>query len=237
MFKVHKFGPAFGLPDASPFVTKLETYLRITGQKYETVKGDVRKAPRGQLPLLEIDGALIPDTTAIIDRLEAARPDPLDRHLDARQWAVAVAFKSMLEEHLYFALLYMRWATDDGWAVFEPALREMLGTMGVPSFMRGMIAKRARKYTVERTRVQGIGRMPRTEVVATGSKLIDALSHQLGDKLYACGGEPTTFDATVYAFVSGALCAAFDNELRKHTAAKENIVAYAARMKEAYWKD
>lgn len=28
--KLHKFGPAFGLPDASPFVVKLETYLRLT---------------------------------------------------------------------------------------------------------------------------------------------------------------------------------------------------------------
>jgi glutathione S-transferase len=131
----------------------------------------------------------------------------------------------------------MRWATDDGWAVFEPALRETLGAMGVPSLMRGMIAKRARKYTVERTRRQGLGRMPRTEVVATCAKLIDALSHQLGDKPYFCGGQPTTYDATVYAFASGALCPAFNNEVRKHIAAKDNIVGYTARMKEAYWKD
>src|SRR5208282_1249915 len=130
-----------------------ETYLRMTGQKYETVTGDVRKAPRGQLPIAEFDGKLIPDSTAIINRLEAGRESKLDIHLDARQWAVALAFKSMLEEHLYFGLLFMRWATDDGWAVFEPSLREMLGTMGVPSLMRGMIAKRARKYTVDRTRI------------------------------------------------------------------------------------
>src|SRR5690242_15844166 len=111
MIKVHKFGPAFGLPDASPFVVKVETYLRMTGQKYETITGDVRKAPRGQLPLVEIDGKVVPDSTAIIDQLEFARAEKLDGRLDAKQRAVGLAFKTMLEEHLYFGVLFMRWAT------------------------------------------------------------------------------------------------------------------------------
>jgi glutathione S-transferase len=236
MIKIHKFGPAFGLPDASPFVVKVETYLRITGQEYETVAGDVRKAPRQQLPVVEIDGKIVPDSTAIVDQLEGARKDRLDAHLDAKQQAVALAFKSMLEEHLYFGVLFMRWGTDEGWAVFEPVLREMLGSYGVPSLMRGMVAKSARKQTVGRTARQGIGRMPRAEVVATCKKLVDALSIQLGDGPYFCGEKPTTYDATVYAFVAGLLCPAFDNELHKHAATKKNLVEYEARMKEKYWK-
>jgi glutathione S-transferase len=237
MIKVHKFGPAFGLPDSSPFVMKVETYLRMTGQKYETVVGDVRKAPRKQLPVVEIDGNLIPDSTSVIDLLESRRSEKLDARLDDRQNAVALAFKSMLEEHLYFGLLFMRWATDDGWAVFEPSLRDMLGSMGVPALMRGMIAKTARRYTVARTRTQGIGRKPRSEVVGVCAKLVDALTHQLADKPYFFGDAPTTYDATVYAWSIGLLCPAFDNELRKHAAAKENLVAYVGRMKDMYWKD
>ncbi|HKY92215.1 MAG TPA: hypothetical protein VJM11_14295 [Nevskiaceae bacterium] len=31
MLVLHKFIPAFGLPDMSPFVIKLETYLRMAG--------------------------------------------------------------------------------------------------------------------------------------------------------------------------------------------------------------
>ncbi len=236
MIKVHKFGPAFGLPDASPFVCKVETYLRLTDQKYETTRSDVRRAPRAQLPVVEIDGKLIPDSTAIIDALEAKRPEKLDAHLDFKERAVALAFKSMLEEHLYFGLLYMRWTCDDGWTVFEPSLRDMLGTMGVPSLLRGMIAGRARKYTVGRTKIQGMGRKPRSEVVAICSQLIDALVVQLGDRAYFCGDRPTTFDATVYAFALGALCPAFDNEVRKHAANKNNLVAYVDRIKEQHWK-
>jgi glutathione S-transferase len=237
MIKVHKFGPAFGLSDASPFVMKVETYLRITGQKYETITADVRKAPRSQLPVVDVDGKVIPDSTAIIDHLEGERSDKLDTHLDAGQRAVALAFKSMLEEHLYFGLLFMRWATDDGWSVFEPSLREMLGKMGVPSLLRGMVCGSARKQVVGRTRSQGIGRQPRAELVATCSKIVDALAEQLGERPYFCGEKPTTYDATVYAFAAGVLCPAFDNELRKHAASKKNLVSYESRLKAEYWKD
>jgi glutathione S-transferase len=237
MIKVHKYGPAFGMPDASPFVVKIETYLRIAGHKYETVIADVRKAPRKQLPYVDIDGTIVPDSTRIVDELEGGRAEKLDAHLSDREKSVAVAFKSMLEEHLYFGLLFMRWATDDGWAVFEPTLREMLGAYGIPSLMRGMVAKAARKQTVSRTVRQGIGRAPRREVAETCNRLVDALSHQLGANTFFCGDRPTTYDATVYAFASGLLCPAFDNEVRKHTANKDNIVAYDKRLKEKYWSE
>jgi glutathione S-transferase len=237
MIKVHKFGPAFGLPDASPFVMKVETYLRMIAQPYETVTGDVRKAPRGQLPLVEVDGKLIPDSTAILEHFEGTRADKLDGHLDVKGSAVALAFKSMLEEHLYFGLLFMRWTTDDGWAVFEPSLKDMLGKMGVPSLMRGIVSGSARKQVVNRVRAQGIGRQPRAELVSTCKKIIDAVTIELSDRPYFCGSKPTTYDATVYAFASGMLCPAFDNELYKHAAAKNNLVAYADRMKVQYWKN
>ena len=237
MIKLYKFGPAFGLPDASPFVMKVETYLRITGQKYEVASGDVRKAPRKQLPFVDIDGKIYPDSTAIVDLLEGARTDKLDTHLEAGQRAVGQAFKSMLEEHLYFGVLYMRWVTDDGWTVFEPSLKEMLGTFGVPGLMRGMVAKSARKQVTNRVYQQGIGRQPRAEVVGSCVKMVDALSVQLGEGKYFFGDKPTTYDATVYAFTAGVLCPAFDNELRKHSATKKNLVSYADRLKEQYWKD
>jgi glutathione S-transferase len=237
MIKLYKFGPAFGLPDASPFVMKLETYLRITGQKYEAINGDVRKAPRKQMPFVDVDGKVMPDSQAVINMLEAARAEKLDAHLNAGDKAVAVAFRSMLEEHLYFNVLYMRWATDDGWSVFEPTLREMLGNFGVPGIMRGMVSKSARKQTVDRVARQGVGRQPRTELVARSLELIDALAEQLGDKAYFCGDKPTTFDATVYAFTAGLLCPAFDNELLKHSKTKKNLVAYEDRLEAKYWKD
>jgi glutathione S-transferase len=237
MIKVHKFGPAFGLPDGSPFVMKVETYLRITDQKYEVVLADVRKAPRQQLPVIEVDGKVIPDSTAIVDLLESKRETKLDAHLSAVDRAIGQAFKSMLEEHLYFGILFMRWSVDEGFAVWEPKLREMLAAGGVPSLLRGMVLGRIRKGVVERTNKQGIGRMPRAEVVASSNKVTDAFSDYLGGRTFFMGDKPTTLDATAYAFAAALLCPAWDNELRKHAAEKKNLVDYEKRMKDAYWKE
>ena len=143
----------------------------------------------------------------------------------------------MLEEYLYFGVLYMRWTADDGWNVFEPVLREMLGNMGIPGILRGMIAGKARKQVTARAVTQGLGRKPREEIVATCKQMIDALSDHMGDAKLVCGDRPTTYDATAYAFVAGALCPAFDNEVRKHAATKANLVAYEQRIKRDYWKD
>jgi glutathione S-transferase len=234
--KLHKFGPAFGMPDLSPFVHKVETYFRLTDQKYETNVGDLRKAPRKQLPLVEIDGKVVVDSSAIIEALESARPDKLDAHLDGKQRAVGLAFKSMLEEHLYFCILYLRWQTDDGWVVLQPKMREVLAAMGVPSLLRGVVAGQARKGTLGRAHAQGVGRQPREEVARTATTILDALSEQLGDGPFFFGDKPTTYDATVYAFTAGALCPAFSNEMQKHAASKDNLVAYAARLGDRYWK-
>ncbi len=237
MIKVHKFGPAFGLPDVSPFVCKIEMYLRMAGHMYETLIGDVRKAPRKQLPLVELEGKLLPDSSLIIEELESRRSEKMDAHLSAKERATALAFKSMLEEHFYFGLLFMRWACDDGWAVFEPHLREMLGTMGIPSLMRGMVAKSARKYTTSRTRSQGLGRKPRAEVVGICTQILGAVSEELGDRPYFCGDRPTTYDATAYAFLLGALCPAFDNEVRRDADGRKNLVAYVDRLKAQFWTE
>lgn len=235
MIKVHKYGPAFGLPDASPFVTKVETYLRIVGEPYEEVLTDVRKMPRKQLPCVTVDGTIIPDSSEIIAQLEARRPTKLDAHLDAKQRAVAFAFKTMLEEYLYFAVLYLRWTTDEGWRAFEPGLREMLGRLGVPALLRGLVSGQARKQVTARHEAQGIGKKPHAELVATCKQVVDALAVHLGDGPFVCGEKPTTYDATAYAFVAGLLCPAFKNEVREHATSKPNLVAYDNRMKAAYW--
>ncbi|HEY8041146.1 MAG TPA: glutathione S-transferase family protein [Polyangiaceae bacterium] len=237
MLKVHKFGPAFGLPDASPFVIKLETYLRMAGLPYETVNGDVRKAPKRKLPLLEENGKLIADSTVIVDTLEARSDHKLDAHLDAKQRAIGQAYKSMLEEHLYFVILALRWTTDDGWTVFEPTLREMIGRAGVPSMLRGVISKQARKGVIAQAHAQGTGRHNRAEMVAMGSKIVDALAEQIGDGPYFFGDKATTYDATAYAFAAGVLVPAFDNELHKHAKTKKHLVSYEKRMKDKYWAE
>ena len=79
---LHQFAPAFGLPNASPFCMKLETYLRLAGLPYRLANdGDVFKAPKGKLPYIDDDGTLVADSSFIIDHLKARYGDRLDTAL------------------------------------------------------------------------------------------------------------------------------------------------------------
>ena len=47
VIRLYQFAPAFGLPNASPFCMKMETYLRMAALPFELVNsGDVMKAPK-----------------------------------------------------------------------------------------------------------------------------------------------------------------------------------------------
>ena len=50
MITLYTFGPAFGLPDPSPFVTKVEVLLKMAGLAYGTNTTGFRRAPKGKLP-------------------------------------------------------------------------------------------------------------------------------------------------------------------------------------------
>jgi glutathione S-transferase len=112
MITLHTFGPAFGLPDPSPFVIKAETLLKMSGLPYRTRTGELGKAPKGKLPYIEDDGELIADSTFIRWHLERKHRVDFDRGLDAEQRATAWAFEKMAEDHLYWALVDALWLDD-----------------------------------------------------------------------------------------------------------------------------
>ena len=84
MITLYQFPPVWGLPNASPFCMKVETYLRMTGLPYQFARGaDIRKAPKGKFPVIEDNGKIIPDSSFIVEYLKASYGDPLDE-LDPR---------------------------------------------------------------------------------------------------------------------------------------------------------
>ena len=74
MIKLYQYLPAFGLPNASPFCMKLETYLRMAGLPFEAPVVSLRelgRAPKGKMPYIE-DGVRIPaDSTFIMEDPDA----------------------------------------------------------------------------------------------------------------------------------------------------------------------
>jgi glutathione S-transferase len=97
MITLYGFGPAFGLPDPSPFVMKAELLLKMAGLPYKADTGGMRKAPKGKLPYIVDDGEAVGDSTFIRWHIEKKYQIDFDRGLTPEQRAIAWAFEKMLE--------------------------------------------------------------------------------------------------------------------------------------------
>jgi glutathione S-transferase len=149
MIKLVQFAPAFGLPNASPFCMKMATCLRMAGLPFELVNsGDVMKAPKRKLPCIDDAGAIVADTSFIIDHLKARYGNPLDAALSPLELAQPTAFQRLIEENLYWAVVQSRWAESAGWAKTRVAF---FGAMPAP-------LRQLRRQTASSTRPQAAHR-------------------------------------------------------------------------------
>jgi glutathione S-transferase len=225
MITLYSFGPAFGLPDPSPFVTKAEVLLKMAGLPYKTDTGGFNKAPKGKLPYIIDDGDTIADSTFIRWHLEKKYRIDLDRGLDAEQRAIAWAFEKMLEDHLYWAVVHERWMDD---ANFDKGPRTFFRR--IPSPLRPFLVPMIRRQVRRALHGQGMGRHSPEEIVALGTRSIDATADFLGTKPFLMGSEPTGVDATAFAFIAGLLCPVFETRLRTAAERRDNLRRYVGRM-------
>src|SRR5215468_4326977 len=116
MITLHTFGPAFGLPDPSPFVTKVEVLLKMAGLPYRTDATGLRGAPKGKLPYIDDDGERVADSTFIRWHLENKYRIDFEKGLSPEQRAIAWAFEKMMEDNLYWALVDARWFDEANFA-------------------------------------------------------------------------------------------------------------------------
>ncbi len=61
MITLYTFGPHFGLPDGSPFVTKAMLLLKLAGLPFAEDRGGYGRAPKCKLPYIEDDGEIVAD--------------------------------------------------------------------------------------------------------------------------------------------------------------------------------
>ena len=232
MITLHTFGPAFGLPDPSPFVTKAEVLLKMAGMQFRTDTEGFNKAPKGKLPYIEDDGERIADSTFIRWHIERKYKFDFDHGLGAEQRAIAWAFEKMAEDNLYWAGLDARWMDD---ANFYKGPVKFFGS--VPALLRPIVVAMVRRQVRKRLQSHGMGRHSGTEIAALGTRSIDAISDYLGQKPFFMGAEPTGVDATMFAFVAAMLCPAFDTPLRTAAERHDNLKYYVRRMTARFYPE
>lgn len=232
IIELHQFRPFWGLPNASPFCMKAETYLRFRGIPYVPVPSGPRKSPSGKIPFVVDGHQVISDSEAIIAHFEQRQARHIDAGLDDARRAIAFFVRGLVEDQLYWQITYMRWGDPTGWAAFEPDLVEYL-----PWAMRGPALFLLRRSLLRQMKQRGLTPGDAPAAYARGAAVLDALAGLLGGQPYFLGDAPRSLDMSVYAFLANILDQPHGNPLQAHGRLQGNLVDYCARMKALCWAD
>jgi len=228
---VHQIPGAWGLPTVGPFSLKLEAYLRITGIPYQAViDATPFKGPKRKLPWIEHEGRTIGDSGFIIEYLEQRFGCDPNAGLSAAERAVALALRRLIEENLYWVLVYDRWMVETNWPVTRAVVLGM-----IPAPLRAVIAPIARRGVRRQLAGHGIGLHSPQEIHAIGRRDIGAIADILGDKPYLMGDTPTEIDAVAYGLLANIVLVPIESPVKDAALGRKNLVDFVERIRARYF--
>lgn len=234
MIKLYGFGPAFGLIDPSPFVTKIDLSLRYLKIEYQTVTDQqmLRKAPKQKFPFIEDEGQIIADSVFILDHLKHKYSADADHWLTPQQKATAQLISKSLDENLYWALVQSRWINDDTW----PTIRKQFFD-GLPFPLNKVIASVARKSITKQINAHGMGKHSDDEINDIATRSFDSLSILLGNNEHFFGEQLSSLDIATFSMVGAFTLPNIDNKLSSIARTYSNLTAFTERLKQKYYPE
>jgi glutathione S-transferase len=233
MITLYKFGPFLGTPDSSPFVIKVMLLLELAAVSYREAQGNPFKGPHKFLPYIEDDGVRVADSTLIRFHLEKKHQIDFDAGLSAEQKSISWAVERMCEDHLYFAMLDMRWSDTGN---FTKGLgRHMFGPIPAPA--RPIVKSLLRRMNAKRLHGHGIGRHARSQIVELATRDVEALAAIIGDKPFLMGDRPCAADGFVFGIVTSILTPPLESPIRAAMQKHANLIAYRDRVTRRYFAE
>ncbi len=212
---------------------KAAVLLKLAGLPFQIDTRSLSKAPKGKLPFMtDRDGTIVADSTLIRGYLERTYGIDLSAGLSAEERAIGWAVEKMCEDHLYWGIMHDRWLDDDNFAKGPIHFFDR-----VPAPVRPVVGRFVRARMRAALKAQGFGRHTAEERDELIRRDITALSTLLGGRPYLFGDGPTGADATVFAFVTGALCPLFKTAARSAAEACPNLVSYRDRLMQRFYPD
>lgn len=232
MIKLYSFGPAFGLVDPSPFVTKTNLFMTINNIEFESIidTQSLQKAPKKKFPFIDDDGTIVADSMFIFDYLSKKHNIDVDAWMSEEQQACAYLIGKSLEENLYWCLVHSRWINDDTWPIIK---ERFFGDMPFP--LNKIIPAIARHSTRRQINGHGMGAHSNDEIHDIAERSFKSISTLLGNKTFMFGNQISSLDIIVYAQIGAFTLSTLDNRSTLMAKQYENLVTLTQKIQNTYY--
>jgi glutathione S-transferase len=218
----------------SPFVEKVIRGVQRKGLAWELIEpkspADLERwnPQTGKMPVVELDGERLFDSTFILRRLDELVPSPPLVSDDPVVAAHQRQIEDWADEALYWYGMAFHWTPKNA----AGTAGRMLGRMRVPGFLRPVVAPILRRRIGGQLHAQGLGRLPEATLAREFGEKLDDLLRMLGDRPFFHSDAPSVADLAVY----GQLRVADDElapETRDAIRARPRLVEYMKRVEQA----
>ncbi len=230
MIEIHQYPPAFGLTSLSPFCIKVQAFCLITKIPFKSiVELNPMKGPKGKMPFIVNlkNQQYIADSSFILNFLfQNYDCSKIKDHSEAPE---LYAFQKMIEESLYFAILYNRWVDSDNKSKVIDSFKGLF-----PSYIGKPFLHLIRLNLIRQSKGQGIGRHSKEEVYGVAVKELRAIEKFLGTKTYFSGESISSIDTTVYAFLILILKQPLDSPMKEFILQSPNLLGYLEKIEGSF---
>ena len=225
-------GAHFGQPDGSPFVIKAELLFKLAGISFSRKKMSFRQAPKGKIPYIEDEGAILGDSHFIMRHLEQKYGADFSGGYSERDSAIGWAASRMMEEHFYFLNVRQRWMDDDN---FNAGPRVFFDE--APAIIRPIVISVIRGKVGKMLQGQGLGRHSDEEVAALAKRDVEAISAIIGGSKYLLGNRVSVADAGVFPFLWSGSSKVFRGSVGEAVRGNETAYGYVKRMIQEFFPE
>jgi len=201
--RLYQFAPDHGAESASSFCVKVQRALTLKGLDYEVENvnpANLRKVnpQTGKLPVLELQGRRISDSSRILEALEQRAPSPALYPSQPPLQGLNHILEDWADESFYWFNVYYRWVVDEH---FAPFAEQAFGRMPVP--LKWIVPTIARRQARGQTESQGLGRLPREEVDRRLDEHLSALERRLSAGAFLVDDSIRSADIALFSVLRG----------------------------------
>ncbi|CAD7705474.1 unnamed protein product [Ostreobium quekettii] len=215
---------------SSPFVAKVELFLRIMGIDYDADFN--MNGPKGKIPWITHGDVVLGDSTFIIEYLKNTYKGKLKiKEPETPQHkAINNSCLHICEGNLVYGIAYYRFLNPSGFAESKKFFDSL-----IPIPMRWFFPYLFQRTVRKNLYQQGLTRHSENDVNAILTASFSALSTFLGDQPYFLGDEPCETDCIVFAPLEGYLYDGTDTPGARLVRQFPNLVRFVDRLRARYF--